>query len=264
MFDESADAAWQARYGAARPLDCPDLSLFWRHRSVRRFSDRPVPESLVASLVAAAQSAATSSHLQAYSLISVQESERRERIAHLCGDQRQVRTAPWFIAFVADLNRHAAVAEDVPDGIDTTEMFLVAAIDAALAAERMVCAAESVGLGICYIGALRNQPQEVAQTLSLPPRVFGVFGLCLGYPTEDGNEAIKPRLRQSEIWHRETYNATPDNREFDGRMTGFYESQGQNSEFTWTQRSHRRLQRDGLSGRETLRQDLAELGFPLD
>jgi nitroreductase len=60
-------------------------------------------------------------------------------------------------------------------------MFLMAAIDTALAAQNAVVAAESLGLGTVYIGALRNQPERVAQVLGLPHKSFAVFGLCVGH-----------------------------------------------------------------------------------
>ena len=66
-----------------------------------------------------------------------------------------------------------------------TEQFIIATVDVALFAQNVVVAAESRGLGICYIGALRNDPQWVSELLALPRLVYPVFGLCLGYPAQD-------------------------------------------------------------------------------
>lgn len=81
-----------------------------------------------------------------------------------------------------------------------------ATIDAALAAQNATIAAESLGLGTVYIGGIRNQPVRVTETIQLPPHLFTVFGLCVGYPDEAKPAAIKPRLPQAAVLHRETDN----------------------------------------------------------
>ena len=246
--------SWRDRYGSEPLPGLPQLGAFLDHRSVRSFAERPVPESVLQGLVAAAQSASTSSNLQLWSIVSVQEPLHREAIAKLCGDQDQVRNAPWFLCFLADhhrLRKAAASEGESAEGLGHVEFLLMATVDAALAAERLVCAAESIGLGVCYIGALRNDPQGVAELLELPQGVFGLFGLCLGYPAEEGGE-VKPRLAQKAVWFRETYDPDPDVAEYDGRMRGFYEDQGMRGDRTWSARSGQRVDRHQLSGREVL------------
>lgn len=236
------------------------------HRSVRRYAPEPVDEALISELVACAQSAATSSNLQLWSMVSVQEPERRARMAALCADQRHVLEAPWFFAFLVDHHRLREAAQAAgrdPAGLETTEFFVMACIDVALAAERMVCAAESVGLGICYIGALRNHPEDVARLLEMPPGTFGAFGLCIGWPDPAGGARIKPRLRQDALWFRERYECAVDVAEYDARMSRFYEEEGMKGEVTWSMRSGRRA--DGsprsMTGREVLKSWLDGRGF---
>ncbi|MCO5296425.1 MAG: nitroreductase family protein [Fimbriimonadaceae bacterium] len=263
MFDESFDHAWRLRFGSEPPEADEALAPFVRHRSVREYAARDVPESVVRGLVGAAQSAATSSNLQLWSLISIQEPERRAAIARLCADQKQVHTAPWFFAFLVDHHRLRGAALAVgqqPTGLDYTEFFAMALVDASLAAERMVCAAESLGLGICYIGALRNDPEGVRTLLNLPEGTFGAFGLCLGWPAEESTAAIKPRLRQEDVWFRETY-GQPDPAEYDARMRAFYESQQMKGDVTWRMRSGRRVDDHHLTGREVLKEWLLGQGF---
>ncbi|MEQ1822421.1 MAG: NADPH-dependent oxidoreductase [Fimbriimonadaceae bacterium] len=254
MFNESQIEAWNLRFGQNPSHQMPDLGRFLNHRSVRSFSNQPVSEDLVLSLIGAAQSAATSSHLQLWSVVSIQDPELRSQIADVAGNQDQVRNAPWFFAFIADLNRVGRVAnEEQSSFLEFTEYELMAVVDASLAAERMVCAAESLGLGICYIGAMRNNPMKVKELLNLPDRTFCPFGLCLGFPAEPMTAEIKPRLDQEAVWFKESYsNAGVD--EFDKRMRAFYESQGMKGEFTWSMRSAKRL--SALSGREVLKEFL--------
>lgn len=266
MFDESFAEAWRLRYGGDPEQEFDSLAKFLTHRSVRKFKSDPVPEELMAGLVAAGQSAATSSNLQLYTMISVQDPVRREAMAVLCANQSQVREAAWFFAFCVDhyrLRQASWAAGQDPAGLDYTEFLVMAAIDAALAAERMVCAAEAVGLGICYIGALRNDPDGVAKLLDFPEGVFGAFGLCLGWPAEPLTAEIKPRLLPDAVWYRETYRREVDVADYDARMGKFYVSQGMKGDVNWSMRSGRRV--DGsarsLTGRGVLKKWLEGRGF---
>ncbi|MBX3119880.1 MAG: nitroreductase family protein [Fimbriimonadaceae bacterium] len=266
MFDETPQAAWNARLGTDPPPDLPDLGKFLNHRSVRKYKPDPVPEATVQGLIAAAQSAATSSNLQLWSVVSVQEPERREAIAKLCADQSQVREAAWFFAFLADHHRLIEAAKQVgedPAGLDYEEFFIMALVDVALAAERMVCAAESLGLGICYIGAMRNDPPGVQQLLNLPEHVFSPFGLCVGWPEEPLTAEIKPKLSPDAVWFREAYQSDVDVSEYDARMQAFYESQGMKGEVTWSMRSGKRVNGSerSMSGRMVLKEFIQKQGF---
>lgn len=271
MFDESLSEAWQARYGGETelPKNLEIDALIARHlnhRSVRKYSDRAVPESLVSFLVAAAQSASTSSNLQMWSIVSVQDPKRRKLLAELCDDQSQVETAPWFFMFFADQHRLATAAREAgeaADGLDYHEYYLMAVIDATLAAERMVAAAEQLGLGSCYIGALRDRPREVREVVGAPPQTFGVFGLCLGYPEESSTAEIKPRLAQECVWYRERFPEHPSIGDYNERMVAFYESQKMNVNASWAMRSGRRVDNNHLHGREILAEFAREQGLNL-
>lgn len=252
MFSETPEEAWELRYGQPAPR-LPDLQKFLNHRSVRKFRQEPLAGDLVAGLIAAAQSAATSSNLQSWSVISVDDPDRRDAIAKVASDQQQIRDCGLFLAFLADLyrlRRAALDAGETPDALSTSEMYTVAVVDAALAAERLVCAAEHLGLGICYIGALRNDPGAVADILNLPEGVFGLFGLCVGYPSEPMTSEIKPRLRQDAVWFREQYDVNAPVSEYNERMRAFYESQNMKGAVTWSMRSGRRVSKRALDGRE--------------
>ncbi len=245
--------------------DIPDLAPFLRHRSVRKYNCDPVSDETIAALIGAAQSAATSSNLQLWSVISIQDPDRRDQLAKLSGDQDQIREAAWFLTFFADHHRLRMAAQSHgvdPDGLDYSEFFTMAVVDASLAAERLVVAAESLGLSICYIGSLRNHPDKVADVLNLPEGVFGLFGLCIGWPADDASE-IKPRLGQPAVWFREQYNRDVDTSDYDGRMRAFYESQRMKGDVTWSMRSARRATLPQMNGRESQFEWLKSLGFLL-
>ncbi len=264
MFNENPQDSWKRKYGVDAPVVPAELAPFLTHRSVRRYSDEEVSDDILTGLVAAAQSAATSSNLQSWSLISIADPDRRARIAELCDGQKQIVTAPVFFVFLADLNRihHFANQAGVePDGLDTTEMYTVAVVDASLAAERMVCAAEALGYGICYIGALRNHPEEVKELLNLPLGTFGLFGLCIGRPLDGARAEIKPKLLQDQVWFREQYQTALDSSEYDARMSEFFASQGMSNDEPWSAKSGARVNVSGLSGREEILAFLQKQGL---
>lgn len=272
------DALWGERYGATagRPAAAEDvarlLGHLLRHRTVRAYLDRPLDAGALELIVGAAQSAATSSNLQAWSLVAVQDPARKARLAEFAGGQSHVREAPLLLVWLADLSRldrNAARLGMASDANRYLEMFLVAAIDAALAAQNAVLAAEALGLGTSYIGAMRNKPEAVAAELELPPRVFPVFGLTVGWPDPARPAAIKPRLRQAAIVHQETYRAQADTEvetvtAYDATMTAFQRSQGM-KEVAWSQQSSQRVSGPGsLSGRDRLVEAIRALGFELE
>ncbi len=245
----------------------PDALL--SHRSVRAFVDRPLPDGTIEALVAAAQSASTSSNLQTWSVVAVEDQDRRNALAECAAGQAHIRVAPLQMVWLADLRRlrdSAARHGITAEGTDYLELFLVAAIDAAIAAQNAALAAEALGLGIVYIGAMRNKPLEVAKILNLPERTFAVFGMCVGYPDPEKPATMKPRLRQSAVLHRETYDldaAAPAVAAYDKESARFYK--GQNMERNaWSLHVGRRVAGPAsLSGRHTLRETLNAMGFPL-
>ncbi|MBD2139717.1 NADPH-dependent oxidoreductase [Anabaena sp. FACHB-1237] len=240
------------------------------HRSIRAYLPDALPPGTLEVLIAAAQSAASSSNLQTWSVVAVEDANRKEELSKLTNNQAHIRQSPLFLLWLADLARLSYIAENrglSHEGLDYLEMFLMAAIDATLAAQNAVVAAESLGLGTVYIGALRNKPQEVAQILKLPPHVVAVFGLCVGYADPNVNVAIKPRLPQSVVLHRETYQLSEQDEGislYNQVMKDFYESQQMNVPGDWAEHSSKRVaSAESLSGRQQLRQILNNLGFEL-
>jgi nitroreductase len=172
----------------------PTIELLKSHRSIRKFTDQKISRELLVEFIRAGQSAATSSHVQAYSVIHVVNPENRQKIAELAGGQTYIAECSDFLVFCADMKRSTEAAAragaDVVRGM--TEQLVIASVDTALMAQNVAIAAESEGLGLCYIGGIRNNPAEISEILHLPEHVYPVFGMCLGYP--DQNPEVKPRL----------------------------------------------------------------------
>ncbi|MFE3228554.1 NADPH-dependent oxidoreductase [Nocardia sp. NPDC059228] len=267
-----ADQLVAQRYRDPAPTPAPEwnpvLQVLHEHRSIRRYLADPVPDAILRLLVSAAQSAPTSSNLQAWSVIAVRDPERKARLATLAGDQDHIRQAPVLLVWTADLARLRALAAErgAPlDGADYLESSYVAFLDAALAAQNAATAAESLGLGTVYIGAIRNNPEQVAAELSLPPGVFAVVGLVVGTPDPSEDARVKPRLPQAAVLHEETYDTTglgAHLAEYESRIAAFYAEQ--NLEHSWIDRVLTRLgSAAALKGRDRLRDQLAAQGFPL-
>jgi nitroreductase len=239
------------------------------HRSVRAYLPQPLAAGTLETLVAAAQSAPTSSNLQAWSVVAVEDPARRDRLATLSNNQAFIRQAPLFLCWIADLSRLTRLGEAHGrrlEGLDYLESFMVALVDAALAAQNVVVAAESLGLGTVYVGALRHHPEQVAAELALPPNAFAAFGLSVGHPDPAVTNSVKPRLPQSLVLHREQYGAAaeaPAIAAYDAALGAFSERVGMGRQ-DWT---HRMLARVGtaaaLSGRHRMREALTALGFGL-
>ncbi|MFT4543504.1 MAG: FMN reductase (NADPH) [Planctomycetota bacterium] len=180
------------------------MTLMAAHRSVRSFAPAPVTDSKIRAAVASAQCAATSSWIQAYSLIQVIEGGERERIAELCGNQAQVQEAGAFFVLCGDQRRHKLLAERAGSPrSDNLETSLLAITDACLFAQNLTLAFESMGLGCCYIGGLRTRLQEVDRLLELPQGVLPLFGICVGEPLD--RSATRPRLSPEAVWMKGRY-----------------------------------------------------------
>ena len=181
------------------------IAMLQAHRSIRKFTAESLADELIEEIVRCGQAAATSSNIQATTVIRVRDAGKRERIAELAGGQSYVASAGAFLVFCADLRRPQLACErqgGVFNG-GMMEPFIVATVDVALSAQNCAVAAESLGLGICYIGGIRNNPQAVSDLLELPDAVYPVFGLCLGHPDQDPE--VKPRLPLSAVLMEDRY-----------------------------------------------------------
>jgi nitroreductase len=246
------------------------LEVLLSHRSVRAFLPDALPNGTVETLVAAAQSAPSSSNLQVWSVVAVESQERKARLAALAGNQAHIIEAPLFLVWLVDFDRltQLSMVDGPPcEALDYTETFLLGAVDATLAAQNATVALESMGLGAVYIGGIRNKPAEVAAELDLPPRVFALFGHAIGRPDPARPTAVKPRLPQSAVLFREQYAWSAARRaaaeSYDPTIRAFQREQGM-AEKNWTLQARERTRGpSSMAGRHILRDILGELGFEL-
>ena len=264
--------ALAARYGKAAPAAGPwnaVVESLLQHRSVRGYKPDALPAHTLETLIAAASSAATSSNLQTWSVVVVEDKAVRAELAQIAGNQKHIEQCPLFLVWLADVSRNDRLGEahgKPLEGLPYLETFLVAAIDAALAAQNAVVAAESLGLSTVYIGALRNNVPRVAELLHLPKGVSCVFGLCVGYALPGKEGEVKPRLPQHVVVHHGTYDHEEEHGHratYDAEMSDF-SARHEMAAATWSERV---IERNGtvpaLRGRDKLAEHLRGLGFPL-
>lgn len=271
--DLSAADALALRYGTeAAPAAGPwneHLGLLLSHRSIRGYRSDALPDGTLEMLVAAAQSAASSSNLQTWSVIAVTDPDKKAALAKVASNQKHIEQCPLFLVWVADISRNQRLGAEEGVTLETMpyqETFLVAAIDAALAAQNATVAAEGLGLSCVYIGALRNNPIEVARIVGLPSGAFGVFGMCVGYASATAASEVKPRLPQAVVLHREAYDATGERAQraaYDALMAAF-SARNDMAADTWTRRVMGRMGKiAAMSGRDKMVAALHAMGFAL-
>lgn len=282
MSGQDISALLEARYGTSPPWPAtatpslnPTLETLLTHRSVRAFlPSKPLPEGTLELLVAAGQSAVTSSNLQTWSVVALTDPAVKAQAAHLSHDQAFIRDAPLFLIFCADLQRLTAVSSlrgTAGVALEYTEMFLMASLDAALAAQNVAIAAEALHLGVCYVGAVRNQPREMAALLRLPERVIALFGLAVGCPDPEKPAYVKPRLGVGEVLHRDGWGgghveASQEENftKYDDVLATFNAGQKREGVPAWTERSAKRVEGvANLSGRHIWNEVLKHKGFEM-
>ncbi|OZM57677.1 nitroreductase A [Lottiidibacillus patelloidae] len=239
-----------------------------QHRSIRKFENRLLDKEQIEAIVTSAQAASTSSNVQAYAIIGITDQYKKERLAQLSGDQPYVAKNGHLFIFCADLYRHKVIAEteqvDFSETLQSTEMYTVAVIDAALAAQNAAIAAESLGLGICYIGGLRNELYEVSKLLQTPEHVFPLFGLVVGYPAHTPEQ--KPRLPMSAMYYEEQYvhdtqKVRTSIEQYNDELRNYYDSRAKNSRLdTWSKQIIRKM---SVPSRIYLKDFLKSKGFPM-
>ena len=219
-------------------------NLIKNHMSIRRFLDKNIECEKIDEIIQCAQMAPTSSHFQAYTIIEVKDRQKREVLFNASGKQNWILNAPLVLLFCGDLHRAEAYFEGIDkDVLQNTEAYTVATIDASLAAQNTVVAAESLGLGCVVVGGIRNDVEGISKEFKLPDMVFPLYAVCYGYP--DDVPGLKPRLPQRAIHKVDCYDEAEDSmliNQFDDTVRDYYvkRTNGKTNE-SWTQRCGKQL-----------------------
>jgi len=240
-----------------------------QHKSVRKFLPDALQPGTLQALIAAGQSASTSSMLQTWSAIAIEDPKHKSAVAQLAEDQDFIRQAPLFLVFCADLNRLSNICEQHQQsglGLDKMDPFIMATVDAALAAQSVAVAVESLGLAYCFVGAIRNNAREMAELLGLPPRTFALVGMSIGKVDSSGLSDVKPRLPMEEVLHRERWNEKDHESlisSYDKALGEFYDDHQKHGRKPWSHHMARIASSEQQDGRENMRQFLEIQDFGL-
>lgn len=208
------------------------VQLQLNHRSHRRYLEDPLPDGTIETMVAAAQSASASSNLHQWSVIAITDKNLKAELTDLSHfnstgqGNPYIKQAPVLLLWVADASRintiatHEGGSGEVHEYLDS---FLMASIDTAIAAQNAAIAAESMGLGIVYIGGMRNRAKEVAEILNLPRFSYVVFGMVVGWPDLSVNGRLRPRPTQNVVLHYNQYDKEKSFQELDTYEAAFKE-----------------------------------------
>lgn len=170
------------------------------HTSCRAFLDKPVPAALIDEILDCAQMSSSSCFLQVTSIIRLTDQTKKEAIAQGC-KQPWVALAPEFWVFCADFHRDGLLCEK--PALGWTDHFLVGCLDTGIMVQSAMTALESLGLGGCFVGGIRDCGELVTELLALPDNTAALLGLAFGYPKVI-NE-IKPRLPREAVFMENEY-----------------------------------------------------------
>ncbi|SEQ97652.1 oxygen-insensitive NADPH nitroreductase [Piscibacillus halophilus] len=213
--------------------------LLKKHKSIRQYKADAIPEEQLHEMIHAAQHAASSNFVQAYSIVRVTEPDKIDALATLSKNEKQIKSAPVVLLFCCDLKRleYACRKQGVEMTSEGLENFIVGTVDTALFAQNFVVAAESLGYGICYIGGVRNNPEQISELVNLPDKVYPVFGMTVGVP--DQEQFVKPRLPVEAILHENQYDETKYEQmisDYDQTMSEYYQTRLTNRrQTTWSE-----------------------------
>lgn len=246
------------------------------HHSQRAFLPQPVTEAELSTIVAAAQSASSSSNQHYWSVIAVTADEDKAKLAEFTQGPSMggkgydfVGEAPMVLLWVADMSRNQQItaATGAERGIvDHLDALVTASVDTGLAAQNALVAAQSLGLGGVYLGSMRNRSQELADMMGLPDFAYVVFGMAIGRPDPDRVGSIRPRPPQDVVLHRERYKSDQGQEWIADYESAFldFRSEAGLREKTWVEAVSTASGKAYLDGRETLRETVQRRGYGLD
>jgi nitroreductase len=181
-------------------------------RTIRKYSSEPVDDKLLNELLMMGCRASTTGNMQVYSIIITRDEQKKKDLAPSHFNQKMITEAPVVLTFCADFNRFNkwCLQRNADPGYDNFLSFMTAAIDALLVAQTVCIAAESKGLGICYLGTTTYNADKIIGLLSLPKGVVPITTVTLGWPSENPEQI--DRLPLEAVIHRENYvDYTPAN-----------------------------------------------------
>ena len=182
--------------------------LLMNHRSVRKYKDRTIDRQVLDRILECGMRASNTGNMQIYSVVVTQDAERREALSKLHFGQGA--TCAAYLTICVDVNRyhHWCRLRGCDEPYGNFLWLMSGTVDASLCAQNICVAAESEGLGFCYLGTVMYNTKAIAELLELPKGVVPVVTLSLGYPDEEPQQS--ERLPLEGTVHYETYHNYSD------------------------------------------------------
>ena len=215
------------------------------HKSIRKFKDIKLTDEQVLTIVKAAQMAPSSLFMQDYAIIGVSDLKIKEQLYQLT-KSRWVKENGLLLIFCSDLHRITVLASDEQKkklrlAFKFGPSKRISTINTSIAAQNATLAAESMGLGVVYSGAIAEHEKAVKKILKLPRNVVPLFGLCIGVSETTPEE--KPRLPLHAVYFQNEYIQDKEKQKdllikYDEIMKSYYASRTDNNRSTtWSQKT---------------------------
>ncbi len=238
------------------------------HRTIREFKNQPVPAEVFDQLIAVARQTPTSTGMQACSVIRVTDPEVKKQLAEVCR-QEYVARAPELLIFIVDQHRNSQILKEMgedPARAGDMDKFFQGFTDAALMAQNVNNAVESLGLGAVYLGSILNHPARTIQILGLPQYTFPVVGLGIGYP--DQEPQLKPRMDMDLRLFENRYERFEGRyaeklADYDEVMTSYYDLRESNKRSDSFTRQVVSKMTGGIPERQAMMNEIVAQGFDL-
>ena len=174
-------------------------------RTIRKYSTEPVDDKLLKDILSMGCRSSTTGNMQVYSIVISRDDDKKRELAPCHFNQKMITEASVVLTFCADFNRFNkwCTLRNAQPGYDNFLSFMTAAIDALLVAQTVCIAAESKGLGICYLGTTTYTAEKIIRVLKLPKGVVPVTTVTIGWPEEHPDQV--DRLPLEALIHNEVY-----------------------------------------------------------
>ena len=189
------------------------IQQLYARKSVRAYEGREIGKEEKDAILRAAAEAPTAGNQQLYTILDITDQALKEKLVETCDHQPMIAKAKMVLIFCADCKKwyDAYLAVGCQTRKPGVGDLLLATTDAMIAAQNAVTAAESLGIGSCYIGDIMENCEQQRELLHLPEYVVPVGMLVFGYPTRQQEERPKPeRVDMKYIVHENGYTPLSD------------------------------------------------------
>ena len=186
------------------------MESLYQRKSMRVYEDREIPKEMKNLILKAASQAPTAGCQQLYTILDITDQKLKEALSESCDHQPFIAKAPMVLVFCADCKKwyDAYLEADCQPRLPGVGDLMLAVTDTVIAAQNAVMAAESLGIGSCYIGDIMENCEEQRKILNLPEYVFPAAMLVFGWPTQQQKERKKPeRCEMKYIVHENGYHS---------------------------------------------------------